>query len=93
MNRSSIALVNLRAVVILIVLAFQSVLPYLASLPPAPYSFDSPLASASSDPVRFLIVLATISALAHAAMALVIAAPASGHDHRRSSPRMSQHRR
>jgi len=41
MSRSSIALVNLRAVVILIVLAFHSVLPYLASLPPAPYPFDS----------------------------------------------------
>jgi hypothetical protein len=35
------ALVNLRAVVILIVLAFHSVLPYLASLPPAAYPFDS----------------------------------------------------
>jgi glucans biosynthesis protein C len=42
MNRSSIALVNLRAVVILIVLAFHSVLPYLASLPQAPYPFDNP---------------------------------------------------
>ncbi|MGO8909985.1 MAG: acyltransferase family protein [Bradyrhizobium sp.] len=42
MSRSSIALVNLRAVVILIVLAFHSALPYLASLPPAPYPFDSP---------------------------------------------------
>ncbi len=41
MSRSSIALVNLRAVVILIVLAFHSVLPYLASLPPAAYPFDS----------------------------------------------------
>ena len=41
MSRSSIALVNLRAVVILIVLAFHSVLPYLASLPPAAYQFDS----------------------------------------------------
>ena len=41
MSRSSIALVNLRAVVILIVLVFHSVLPYLASLPPAPYPFDS----------------------------------------------------
>ena len=40
MSRSSIALVNLRAVVILIVLAFHSVLPYLASLPPAAYPFD-----------------------------------------------------
>jgi glucans biosynthesis protein C len=41
MSRSSLALVNLRAVVILIVLAFHSVLPYLASLPPSPYPFDS----------------------------------------------------
>ncbi len=40
MSRSSIALVNLRAVVILIVLAFHSVLPYLASLPAAAYPFD-----------------------------------------------------
>ena len=42
MSRSSIALVNLRAVVILIVLAFHSVLPYLASLPQAPHPFDNP---------------------------------------------------
>jgi glucans biosynthesis protein C len=41
MSRSSLALVNLRAVVILIVLAFHSVLPYLAFLPPNPYPFDS----------------------------------------------------
>ncbi len=41
MSRSSIALVNLRAVVILTVLAFHSVLPYLASLPSAAYPFDS----------------------------------------------------
>lgn len=41
MSRSSIALVNLRAAVIIIVLAFHSVLPYLASLPTAPYPFDS----------------------------------------------------
>jgi glucan biosynthesis protein C len=41
MNRSSIALCNLRAVVIIIVLAFHSVLPYLASLPAAAYPFDS----------------------------------------------------
>lgn len=39
--RSSLALVNLRAIVILIVLAFHSVLPYLAFLPPTPYPFDS----------------------------------------------------
>lgn len=42
MSRSSIALGNLRALVIIIVLAFHSVLPYLASLPAAAYSFDSP---------------------------------------------------
>ena len=41
MSRSSLALVNLRAVVILIVVAFHSVLPYLAFLPPTPYPFDS----------------------------------------------------
>ena len=41
MSRSSVALVNLRAVVILIVLAFHSVLPYLASLPDVAYPFDS----------------------------------------------------
>lgn len=40
-SRSSLAIVNLRAVVILIVLAFHSVLPYLAFLPPTPYPFDS----------------------------------------------------
>jgi hypothetical protein len=33
MSRSSIALSNLRAVVIIIVLAFHAVLAYLASLP------------------------------------------------------------
>lgn len=42
MSRSSVALVNLRAAVIVIVLAFHSVLPYLASLPAAAYPFDSP---------------------------------------------------
>ena len=36
MSRSSLALVNLRAVAILIVPALHSVLPYLASLPPTP---------------------------------------------------------
>jgi glucans biosynthesis protein C len=40
MPRSGIALGNLRAIVILIVLAFHSVLPYLASLPDTPYRFD-----------------------------------------------------
>jgi hypothetical protein len=42
MSRSSVALSNLRAVVILIVLAFHAVLPYLASLPATPYRFDVP---------------------------------------------------
>src|SRR5450759_2428223 len=41
MSRSSIVLGNVRAVVIIIVLAFHSVLPYLASLPAAAYRFDS----------------------------------------------------
>ena len=36
MSRSSIALSNLRGIVIVIVLAFHSVLAYLASLPPEP---------------------------------------------------------
>lgn len=40
MSRTSIALSNLRAVVILIVLAFHSSLAYLASLPAAPYRFS-----------------------------------------------------
>jgi hypothetical protein len=40
MSRASLALVNLRAVVILIVLAFHSVLPYLAFLPPTPHPFE-----------------------------------------------------
>ncbi len=42
MSRSSIALTNLRALVILIVLVFHSVLPYLASLPAEAFSFDRP---------------------------------------------------
>jgi hypothetical protein len=42
MSRTSIALGNLRAVVIVIVLAFHSVLAYLAWLPAAPYRFDTP---------------------------------------------------
>ncbi|MGL3109464.1 hypothetical protein [Bradyrhizobium sp. BR 1432] len=33
---------NLRAVVILIVVAFHSALPYLASQPPHPFAFDAP---------------------------------------------------
>ena len=41
MSSSSLALVNLRAVVILIVLAFHSVLPYLVSLPATTLPFDS----------------------------------------------------
>ena len=40
MSRSSIALSNLRGVVIIIVLAFHSVLAYLASLPATGYRFD-----------------------------------------------------
>jgi len=42
MRRSSLALDNLRAFVILLVLSFHSVLAYLQSLPAAPYPFDSP---------------------------------------------------
>ena len=40
MSRASIALSNLRAIVIVIVLAFHSVLAYLSWLPSAPYAFD-----------------------------------------------------
>lgn len=40
--RSSLAIDNLRAVVILLVLAFHSVLAYLSFLPPHPFAFDSP---------------------------------------------------
>jgi glucan biosynthesis protein C len=40
MSSANPGLVNLRAVVILVVLAFHSVLPYLAFLPPTPYPFD-----------------------------------------------------
>jgi len=42
MSRSSVALDNLRAFVILIVLAFHSVLAYLQFLPDSPYRFDTP---------------------------------------------------
>jgi hypothetical protein len=42
MSRSIVALGNLRAVVILIVLGFHAVLPYLAALPAQPYRFDAP---------------------------------------------------
>jgi len=39
---ASLAIDNLRAIVILLVVAFHSVLAYLASLPPHPFPFDSP---------------------------------------------------
>ncbi len=39
---ASLALGNLRAILILIVLTFHSVLPYLGSLPQGAYSFDDP---------------------------------------------------
>ncbi len=42
MSRSSLALDNLRAVVILIVLAFHSVLAYVNWIPPRTVGFDSP---------------------------------------------------
>src|SRR5207244_13431654 len=42
MSKSSIALSNLRAIVIVIVLAFHAVLAYLASLPVEPRPFDEP---------------------------------------------------
>jgi glucans biosynthesis protein C len=41
MSRSSLALSNLRAIVIVIVLAFHSVLAYLQSLPAGPYPFNA----------------------------------------------------
>jgi hypothetical protein len=41
-RRSSLALDNLRAFVILLVLSFHSVLAYLQFLPATPYPFDSP---------------------------------------------------
>src|SRR5437868_9152415 len=40
--RASLAIDNLRAVVILSVLAFHSVLAHLSFLPAAPFAFDSP---------------------------------------------------
>ena len=40
--RASLAIDNLRAVVILLVLAFHAVLAYLNFLPAAPFAFDSP---------------------------------------------------
>ena len=42
MSATSLALSNLRAIVILIVLAFHSILAYLGSLPPSRISFDAP---------------------------------------------------
>jgi glucans biosynthesis protein C len=42
MSRSSLALDNLRAVVILIVLAFHSVLAYVSWIPPRASAFDAP---------------------------------------------------
>jgi hypothetical protein len=42
MSKSSLALTNLRALVILTVLAFHSVLAYLGSLGPAAFPFDNP---------------------------------------------------
>ncbi|WP_407179015.1 acyltransferase family protein [Bradyrhizobium sp. STM 3562] len=41
-HRVNVPLSNLRAVVIVIVVAFHSVLPYLASQPPQPFAFDVP---------------------------------------------------
>jgi hypothetical protein len=51
MSKSSIALNNLRAFVIVIVLAFHSVLAYLASLPDSAFPFDSPPYQWQSFPV------------------------------------------
>jgi peptidoglycan/LPS O-acetylase OafA/YrhL len=41
-RRASLAIDNLRAVVIVLVLAFHSVLAYLSFLPPHPFPFDTP---------------------------------------------------
>lgn len=41
-RRASLAIDNLRAIVILMVLAFHSVLAYLNFLPPHPFAFDQP---------------------------------------------------
>src|SRR5437773_9972285 len=41
-SRPNVALSNLRAVVILIVVAFHSALAYLASQPPDAFAFDAP---------------------------------------------------
>ena len=50
-SRSSLALGNLRAVVIVIVLAFHSVLAYLASLPATVHRFDNPPYSWEAIPI------------------------------------------
>ena len=42
MSATSLALSNLRAIVILIVLGFHSILAYLGSLPSDPHRFDAP---------------------------------------------------
>ena len=49
-SKSSLALNNLRAVVILIVLAFHSVLAYLGSLGPSAFPFDAPLSNGAPFP-------------------------------------------
>src|SRR5262249_39891574 len=41
-GRSSLAIDNLRAVVILLVLGFHAALAYIAFLPPLPFAFDKP---------------------------------------------------
>ena len=41
-RRASLAIDNLRAIVIVLVLAFHSVLAYLSFLPPHPFGFDAP---------------------------------------------------
>jgi hypothetical protein len=51
MSKTSLALVNLRAVVILIVLAFHSMLAYLDSLPRQPHRFDAPPYDWQSSPI------------------------------------------
>jgi hypothetical protein len=51
MSRTSLALGNLRAVVILIVLAFHSMLAYLDALPAQPHRFDAPPYDWQSSPI------------------------------------------
>ena len=41
-RRASLAIDNLRAVVIVLVVAFHSVMAYLSFLPPHPFGFDAP---------------------------------------------------